>query len=98
MGGVCGSTGKDGIGFHRGCYSFIGLGCNRRLLRRADTFARVIVVILALPLITVVGINFYHARSAKAFAPCIANLMQIEGGKETWATENHKTKEDIPFD
>ena len=56
------------------------------------------VILLGVPLMTVLAINYYHAVTATASAPCIANLRQMQGAKDQWVTENHKTKDDIPSD
>jgi hypothetical protein len=40
--------------------------------------------------------GFAHARSTKATNVCLNNLRQIDGAKEQWALENHKTENDTP--
>ena len=40
--------------------------------------------------------NYIRARSETASAACINNLRQIDGGKQEWAVENHKSKNEVP--
>jgi len=43
------------------------------------------------------GLDYYYKATQKgAVAPCIANLKQLEGAKNSWAVENGKTTNDIP--
>jgi hypothetical protein len=46
-------------------------------------------VLIAIP-------NFIKARETSCKNTCIANLKQIDGAKEQWALEFHKTTNDIP--
>ena len=55
-----------------------------------------VLVLSALALILALGVllalpNFVKARANSSKNACVANLKQIQGAKETWATENHKT-------
>lgn len=40
--------------------------------------------------------NFVHPKTVYARNSCINNLRQIDGAKQQWALENHKTTNDIP--
>jgi hypothetical protein len=40
--------------------------------------------------------NYIRARSDTASAACLNNLRQIDGGKQEWAVENHKSKNEVP--
>jgi len=39
--------------------------------------------------------TFIRARNTSASNACVNNLCGIEGAKETWALENHKTTNDV---
>ena len=47
--------------------------------------------VFVLILLALVIPNYIRARSGPASAACLNNLRQIEGAKETWALENHKS-------
>jgi hypothetical protein len=78
-------------------WPWISSWIDRNHMSRPPT-ARIIVVVLALALVAVLATNFYTARSAKAYTPCIANLRQIEGIKDVWAKEMRKSPGDTPSD
>jgi competence protein ComGC len=40
--------------------------------------------------------NFIRARNTKASNACVNNLRIIQGAKEQWALEHHKTTNDTP--
>jgi hypothetical protein len=45
------------------------------------------------------GVDYYRkATQAGAVSPCIANLKQLRGAKDTWALERGKTSDDVPTD
>ena len=39
--------------------------------------------------------QYIRARSVPASSACVNNLRQIQGAKEEWALENHKTSNDV---
>jgi ABC-type proline/glycine betaine transport system substrate-binding protein len=39
---------------------------------------------------------FLRARNTVASNACVMHLRQIEGAKQQWAVENHKTTNDVP--
>jgi hypothetical protein len=39
---------------------------------------------------------FIRARSTPAMNACVNNLRQLDGAKQQWVAENHKTTNDIP--
>jgi hypothetical protein len=39
---------------------------------------------------------FVRARSTHAASACVNNLRQIDGAKNQWALEHHKTSQDTP--
>ena len=51
---------------------------------------------LALIVLMVGGRNFYRARKAKAYQPCVNNLRIIQSSKEQWGLEYHKKATDLP--
>jgi competence protein ComGC len=58
----------------------------------------IIVIILAVValLLAVAVPNFIRARNTKAANACVNNLRIIQGAKEQWAMEQHKTTNDAP--
>ena len=40
--------------------------------------------------------SFKHARVIAALNSCICNLQQIDGAKQQWALDHHKTANDVP--
>ena len=40
--------------------------------------------------------NFIRARTTSARNACVNNLRQLDGAKEQWRLENHKTTNDVP--
>jgi len=51
---------------------------------------------LAIIALVVVAPNFFPAKRTTARNPCVNNLRQIDGAKQQWALENHKSTNDIP--
>ena len=60
---------------------------------------RVVVTILLVLLILIIGLaidDYRKASQRSAKPPCLANLLQINGAKATWALEWRKTTNDTP--
>src|SRR5260221_13751938 len=53
----------------------------------------VVAMVLAL---VVIGRQFIRARSSSASAACVNNLRVLEGSKQEWEFENHKSSNDVP--
>src|SRR5271168_3840168 len=68
--------------------------CSEVVLKRT-TIAVVAATLGAFALVSSVH-RFVRARSTSSQNACANNLRQIEGGKEVWALENGKTKNDHP--
>ena len=56
----------------------------------------VVTLLLAALVLAIVVPNFIRARNTKASNACVNNLRIIQGAKEQWALENHKTTNDTP--
>lgn len=57
--------------------------------------AVVAAVVIAVFAISVVP-SFIRARNTPASSACINNLRQLDGAKQQWQVENHKTTNDTP--
>jgi hypothetical protein len=52
---------------------------------------------LVLIIIIFAGVSAYvRTHTTRAAAPCVVNLMVIEGDKQQWAVGNNKTSNDVP--
>jgi hypothetical protein len=52
---------------------------------------------VALAIFAVVALpSFIRARNTPASNACVNNLRQLDGAKDQWRLENHKTKKDVP--
>jgi hypothetical protein len=56
----------------------------------------IVAVVILAGLIVVVLPNFLRPRTHSAQNACINILRQLDGAKQQWALENHKTTNDIP--
>lgn len=59
------------------------------------------VVLLTAAALTITGLvqwRIYYLKATQPSAkdPCLVNLLQIRGAKDTWALENQKTTNDLP--
>jgi hypothetical protein len=53
--------------------------------------------VLLIPMLVAIAVpNFVRARQTAQQNMCVNNLRQMDGAKETWALEKHKTAEDTP--
>ena len=52
--------------------------------------------LVAVLLTAFVGPSFIRARSTSASNGCVNNLRQLDGAKQQWMVENHKTTNDVP--
>lgn len=56
------------------------------------TLVEIMIVVAIIGLLAAIAIpNFIKAREKSQASVCISNLKQIDGAKEQWATEAHKT-------
>ncbi len=63
------------------------------------TLVEIMIVVAIIGLLAAIAIpNFSKARSTAQKNACIQNLHQIDGAKQLWATENHKSDADVPTD
>jgi hypothetical protein len=73
------------------------LGVRRRF---AGMSPRKIIVIVGVPIICLIGVlaipNFTRPRVTAAPRSCVAQLRMIDGMKNQWALEHHKTTNDSP--
>jgi hypothetical protein len=53
-------------------------------------------VVACVPILVLGVAAFIRARNTSASNACINNLRQLDGIKQQWALENHKTTNDIP--
>ena len=54
------------------------------------------VVVVFLIVGAVVLPSFIRARSTPAMNACVNNLRQLDGAKQQWVIENHKTTSNVP--
>lgn len=60
---------------------------------------KAILVLLGVGVALVAGMalpSFIRARTTPAMNGCVNNLRQLDGAKEQWRLENHKTTNDVP--
>ncbi len=61
------------------------------------TLVEIMIVVLIIGILMAIAVpNFIKARTNSQVGTCIANLRQIESGKEQWAMENKKASTDTP--
>src|SRR5689334_25188443 len=59
------------------------------------TLVEIMIVVAIIGLLAAIAIpNFVRARTTSQKNACINNLRQIDGAKQQWALENHKTSAD----
>lgn len=65
--------------------------------RRAFTLVEIMIVVLIIGILLAIAVpNFIRARESSRAKSCVANLKQIDSGKEQWAIDNKKTSADTP--
>ena len=73
-----------------------------RRLKKKDagfTLIEIMIVVLIIAILLAIAIpNFLRARETSRAKSCMANLRQIETGKEQWAMDNKKGATDTPTD
>jgi hypothetical protein len=57
---------------------------------------RLALLIVALLTAAIVGAAIISARTPPASNSCASNLRALDGAKELWAAESHKTTNDVP--
>jgi prepilin-type N-terminal cleavage/methylation domain-containing protein len=61
------------------------------------TLVEIMIVVLIIGILAAIAIpNFLNARTTSQTKSCIANLKQLESGKEQWAMANGKGATDSP--
>ena len=62
---------------------------------RAFTLVEIMIVVLIIGILMAIAVpNFVKARDSSRKSSCIANLKQIDQGKEQWAMDNKKNSGD----
>jgi len=79
----------------------VRLTINRYIRRGADkrgfTLIEIMIVITIIAILLAIAIpNLINARRNSQKAVCIANLRAVQNAKERWATENKKTRHQVP--
>ncbi|MBX3117645.1 MAG: prepilin-type N-terminal cleavage/methylation domain-containing protein [Fimbriimonadaceae bacterium] len=61
------------------------------------TLVEIMIVVLIIGILLAIAVpNFLRARESSRTRSCIANLRQVEAGKEQWAMDNKKGATDTP--
>jgi prepilin-type N-terminal cleavage/methylation domain-containing protein len=70
---------------------------NRIRKSKGFTLVEIMIVVLIIGILLAIAVpNFIKARETSRAKTCIANLRQIESGKEQWAMEMKKGATDTP--
>ena len=70
---------------------------NRFKKSKGFTLVEIMIVVLIIGILLAIAVpNFIKARETSRTKSCVANLRQIEAGKEQWAMEMKKNGTDTP--